>query len=321
MLNVVELVSFADIKAAADRIAPDAVRTPLVPVLHGTDPARPLWLKPENLQPTGAFKLRGALNAVRSLSPAQRAAGVVTHSSGNHGQALAYGGKLEGVSVVVVIPKDAPSVKIEACQAHGAQVVLVAPEDREPRMLQLAEERGLTTIPPYDHRDIIAGQGTVGLEIAADLPEVATVLVPVSGGGLLSGVAAAVKALAPDARVVGVEPELAADAWESFRAGELVRWSVADCNRTIADGLRAQLSALTFAHVREHVDEIVTVSEAQIESAMAWLARNGRVVAEPSGAAATAAYLCADLPPGPTVAVVSGGNADPDRYARILAGG
>ncbi|MGL6236381.1 MAG: threonine ammonia-lyase [Segniliparus sp.] len=315
-----ELVSLADIKAARSRIAPDVVRTPLVPVLRASGPARSLWLKPENLQPTGAFKLRGALNAVRKLNAEQRSAGVVTHSSGNHGQALAYAGKLEGVSVVVVIPKNAPAVKIEACEAHGAEVVLVEPAEREPAMLRLAQERGLVVIPPYDHPDIIAGQGTVGLEIAEDLPKVENVLVPVGGGGLLSGVAAAIKALLPTgARVIGVEPELAADAKESREAGSVVSWPVELRSRTIADGLRTQLSELTLAHVRELVDDIVTVTEEEIEASVRWLAREARIVAEPSGAVTTAAFLSGKTPEGLTAAVVSGGNVDPALYASMIA--
>ncbi|NUS64100.1 MAG: threonine/serine dehydratase, partial [Saccharothrix sp.] len=234
------LVTISDIRAAADRIRDAAVRTPLLRFDDG------LWLKPESLQPVGAFKIRGAYNALASLPEDVRARGVVAYSSGNHAQAVAYAAKLFGVPAVIVVPDDTPKVKVDATLSHGAEVVQVPMPMREARAAELVAERGATLIPPFDHPDVIAGQGTVGLEVVADLPDVATVLVPVSGGGLISGVAAAVKALSPATRVVGVEPELAGDAAESLRAGALVRWPAEDRARTIADGLRAQPSELTF---------------------------------------------------------------------------
>ncbi|MGQ0837071.1 threonine ammonia-lyase [Actinokineospora sp.] len=314
------LVTLEDIQAAADLIKGTAVRTPLLPC-PWTAPDRPLWLKPENLQPIGAFKIRGAYHAVARLTDERRARGVVAYSSGNHAQAVAYAAKLFDIPAWIVLPEDTPRVKIEATRAHGAEVVLVAVGQREVRAHEITEQRGATLIPPFDHPDVIAGQGTIGLEIIADLPDVDLVLAPVSGGGLISGIAAAVKALRPATQVWAVEPELAADTAASLAAGELVSWPVADRNRTIADGLRSQPSALTFAHQRALVDGIVTVSEDEIRRAVAEIAHRANLVAEPSGAVATAGYLyrADELPKGRTVAVVSGGNLEPATLAELLA--
>jgi threonine dehydratase len=307
------LVSLAEIRSAAARIEPYVVRTPLL-----RTPARPgLHVKPECLQPTGAFKLRGAVNAVASLPSAAREAGVITHSSGNHGQALAYAARDAGIPCVVVMPDISVPVKIEAVRLLGAELVLVPVAERAARTAELASARGLTIVPPYDHPHIIAGQGTVGLEIMTDAPSPAAVLVPVGGGGLASGVATAVKALSPSTPVIGVEPSLAADAAESLAAGRLITWPVAETSRTVADGLRTALSELTFAHLAARLDGIVTVSEEEILSTVGSLAREYRIVAEPSGAVAPAAWLHHapavrerfDLGDGPVVAVVSGGNA------------
>ncbi|WP_336208428.1 threonine ammonia-lyase [Nonomuraea sp. LPB2021202275-12-8] len=302
------LVTIEDIRAAAERIEPAVLRTPLVPVGD-------VHVKPESLQRVGSFKLRGAYNAVASLRPA----GVVTHSSGNHGQALAYAARSFGVPCVVVVPEGTPQVKTSAIEAHGAELVIVPRERRLSEAEKLAAERGLTMIPPYDHPAVIAGQGTIGLEIVADLPEVDVVVVPVSGGGLISGVAAAVKALRPEATVIGVEPELAADAAESLALGRPVVWEPARAFRTIADGLRAHLSELTFAHLRAHVDGIVTVSEDEIRAAIRHLAVTGRLVAEPSGAAATAACLSGRIPAGRTAVLLSGGNVDPALFREVIS--
>ncbi|MEJ2859373.1 MULTISPECIES: threonine ammonia-lyase [unclassified Saccharothrix] len=304
------LVTIDDIRSAAAALEGVAVRTPLLRFDDG------LMLKPESLQAVGAFKIRGAYNALSRLAPDVRSRGVVAYSSGNHAQAVAYAARLFGVPATIVVPDNAPAVKVAATRAHGAEVVQVPMSEREQRAYELVEERGATLVPPFDHPDVIAGQGTVGLEIVADMPDVECVLVPVSGGGLISGVATAVKALRPAAKVIGVEPELAGDAAASLRAGELVRWSAAERERTIADGLRAQPSELTFAHIREYVDDIVTVSEAEISAAVGRLARQARLVVEPSGAATTAAYLKA--PTTKTVAVISGGNIDPEVFAQLL---
>src|SRR5262245_60235842 len=212
------------------------------------------------------------------------------------------------------MPDVAVASKVAAVRALGAQVELVPPAERDARSAQLAAERGLALIPPFDHRDVIAGQGTVGLEIVADLSDVTAVLVPVGGGGLASGVATAVKALNPAIRVIGVEPELAGDAAESLRAGRLITWPVERTYRTAADGLRTHLSELTFAHLRAYLDGIVLVTEDEIHAAVRELARGAHLIAEPSGAVATAAWLYhrdeLGPPDGPVVSVISGGNAD-----------
>ena len=311
-----DLVTLDDVRAAAKSIHGVAVRTPLLTWLDGDG----LRLKPESLQPTGAFKVRGAQHAVACLPAERRAAGVVTHSSGNHGQALAYASRAFGVPCVVVMPDVAPAVKVAATRALGAAVVLVPPAERVARMEQLVASRGLSPIPPYDHRDVIAGQGTVGLEIVEDLSEVDAVLVPVGGGGLASGVATAVKALRPSAAVIGVEPEYAADARDSIAAGTVVTWPVEQAYRTIADALRMPLSELTLAHLSARLDGIVTVSDEEIQDTIGRLARTARLVVEPGGAAAVAAYLHrrASLPTGRTVAVVSGGNIDPQLLRSLL---
>lgn len=317
------LVTLDELAEAAKHIDGVAVRSPLLPC-----PWSPgLWLKPENLQPIGAFKVRGAVHALANLEERVRAAGVVTHSSGNHGRALAYAARRFDVPCVVVMPDVAPALKVNAIRELGAEVELVPAAERESRSAALGRERGLTMIPPFDHPDVIAGQGTIGLEIAADLPGTACVLVPVGGGGLASGVAAAVKALVPGARVVGVEPALAADAAESLAAGRLIVWPVEATYRTVADGLRTHLSELTLAHLRAHLDGIITVTEEEILATVGVLARSARLVAEPSGAVATAAWLHRrdelrdrfGVTDGPTVSVVSGGNIDPAELARLVA--
>lgn len=312
------MVELADVRAAAKRIRGLHVRTPLLPwPLAGSN----VWLKPENLQPTGAFKLRGASNAIGVLSDAQRAAGVVTYSSGNHGRAVAWAARKYGVPAVVVMPDTTPAVKIDGVRALGAEVVLVPAAERESRAEEILAERGGALVPPFDHPDVIAGQGTIGLEIAEDLPDVDTVLVPVSGGGLISGIAVAVKSLRPQARVIAVEPELAGDLAEGFAAGRRVGWPHEKTLRTVADALRVPLvGELTWAHIEQFVDEVVTVSEHVILETTARLATSARIVAEPSGAVAPAAALTRpDLCAGRTVAIVSGGNVEPSLLVRVLS--
>ena len=311
------LITLDDVRAAADTIKGAALRTPLLPApWAGPD----CWIKPESLQPIGAFKIRGAHNAVGSLEDEVRRRGVVTHSSGNHAQALAHAARAYGVRAVVVMPETAPEVKRAATIALGAEVVPVPPAERESRAAALAAEQGLTLVPPYDHPHVIAGQGTVGLEIVEDLPDVDVVLVPIGGGGLASGVATAVKGLRPRAAVIGVEPELAGDAADSFRRGELVTWTDEQRQRTIADGVRTPLSPLTWEHIRTLVDDVITVTEDEIRAATAAVVRGARLVAEPTGALSIAAQLfhCARLPAGRRVAVLSGGNVDPALLAEVL---
>jgi threonine dehydratase len=315
------LVSLDDVRAARERIAATCVRTPLL-LAGPDDDVRALRVKPESLQPTGAFKLRGATNAVAQLGPDERAAGVVTHSSGNHGQAVAYASLAAGVPCTVVMPDNAAPVKVAATRRWGARIVPVPVAERITATEQIADETGATVIAPYDDPRVIAGQGTVGLEILTDADDVDTVLVPVGGGGLISGVAVAVKALSPSTRVIAVEPELSADLAESFAAGQRVAWPEELVARTSADGLRADvIGELTWPHIQAHVDEVLTVSEAAIAEAMGYLARRARLVAEPSGAVATAGWMThpdrASL--GRTVAVVSGGNVDPAAFAAAIA--
>jgi threonine dehydratase len=318
------LVGLEQIRAAATTLLGVAIRMPLLP--YGR-PEERIYLKAENLQPIGAFKLRGAYVAIASLSDAERRRGVVTYSSGNHGQGVARAARVLGVRAVVVMPDDAPQIKRRRVADDGAEVVVVGPasDERQARAEAIAAEQGLAIIPPFDDDRIIAGQGTIGLEIVEDLPTTALIVVPVGGGGLASGVSTAVKALRPDIRVFGVEPELAADAKESLEQGSIARWSAADVSRTIADGTRTQaLGERTFAHLRAHLDGIVTVTERQIAGAVRLLAERARLVVEPSGALAIAAIAfrgeALDLPDGrgDVVAVVSGGNIDPDLFRTYL---
>lgn len=311
-----DLVTLDDVRAAATGLAGRIVRTPLLPCPWDDG----LLVKPESLQPVGSFKVRGATHAVAQLTTDERARGVVTHSSGNHGQALAYAARAAGVPCTVVIPQGAPQVKVERVRALGAEVQLVPPADRLPAAQRIVAAQGRVLVPPYDDRRIIAGQGTIGLEIVEDLPDLAAVLVPVGGGGLASGVATVLRALRPEVAVIGVEPSHAADARDSLTAGEVVVWDVARTHRTAADGLRTALSPLTFAHLRVRLDGIVTVTEDEIATAMAYLVRQARLVVEPSGAVTTAARMFRreELPAGRTVAVVSGGNVEPESLARVL---
>jgi threonine dehydratase len=315
------IVSINEIREAAERIRGVATRTPLLRWDYTT------WLKPESLQPVGAFKMRGAYNKIASLTDAERARGVVTYSSGNHAQAVARAARLLGVEAVICMPREAPRVKIEGVQADGAEIQFTGmdSEERHELALRLVEQRGLVMVEPYDDPAIIAGQGTIGLEIFEDLPEVTSVVVPVSGGGLSSGVATAIKALAPEARVIGVEPELAADAKASLESGTLVTWTAEETGRTMADGLRTNsLGPLPFEHLRRYLDEIVTVSEDEMAAAMRALAQRARLVIEPSGAAAMGAHLAGSVPQSETddarVVILSGGNVDPELFLGILSG-
>ena len=313
-----KLVTIDDVRSAAERIRPHVVRTPLLAARWGDD-ERPLWIKPENLQPIGAFKVRGAFNAVDAVR--HTASDVVAYSSGNHAQAVAYAAATFGLRAHIVMPEETPGVKIEATRDLGARVVLSAAGKREEVAEQVLADTGGVMIPPFDHPDVIAGQGTIGLEIAEDLPSVRNVLIPVSGGGLASGIGTALRALCPDAKIFGVEPELAADATESLREGRRVDWTIEDRNRTIADGLRSQPSDLTFAHLRQVLDGMITVTETEIRSAVRELAFRARLVSEPSGAVTLAAYRQDVTPPGPTVVILSGGNVEPTTLAQILAEG
>jgi len=311
----VQLITIDDIRAAAERIRADVVRTPLVPAAW----AGPVWLKAESLQPIGAFKVRGAFNAIGRLDADVRARGVVAYSSGNHAQAVAYAAARYGVPAHIVMPEETPNIKVAATRAHGAQVILCAAGQREAVAAEVVERTGGVLVPPFDHPDIIAGQGTLGLEIAEDLPDVENVFIPVSGGGLASGVGTAIKALCPGAKVFGVEPELAGDTAEALRLGRRVDWPIEDRNRTIADGLRSQPSDLTFAHLQRVLDDAVTVSEDEIRGAVRDIALRAHLVSEPSGAVALAGYRRV-APAGRTAVVLSGGNVEAALLREILAG-
>jgi len=316
-----------DIRQAQARLFGITVRTPLVASrlhqLHGAHDKATLYLKAENLQPIGAFKLRGAYNKIASLPPEERSRGVISYSSGNHAQGVAYAARALGVKAVIVMPTSAPAMKREATAAMGAEIVLVGPssEERKDRAEELARRHGYVIVPPYNDEQIIAGQGTIGLEILEDLPEVEEVLVPVGGGGMISGVATAIKLLKPSARIIGAEPELAADAQASLRSGKIVQLPAEEVARTADDGLRTQsIGDINFQHIRQYVDDIVTVSEDDIRRTMRLLAANPRTIAEPSGAVAVAAFLFhrRRLPPARVnVAVISGGNIQPEMLDEI----
>ena len=314
--NFAGLLSIDAIRAAARRIAPHVRSTPLVAMTPTG-----LKLKAESLHPVGAFKLRGAFNALLSLSDAERARGVIAHSSGNHAQAVAYAAHVLGMKAVVVMPGAVSRTKLDATRHWGAEIHLVDPAGREraETCAALARENGYAVIEPFDSLAVMAGTGTIGLEILEQCPDVKTVTVPVSGGGLIGGVAAALAQSGRDIRVIGVEPEFASDARQSFQRGEIVRIEPEETMRTMADGLRVpQLGALPFAHIRKFVHDIVTVSEEQIADAMRRIAREARLVAEPSGAVAPAGALVHGFAPETTVAILSGGNLDLDRYAAVL---
>ena len=316
------MVFLDDIRAAQAILQGIAVRTPLFE-WTGPSAQRKLYLKLENLQPSGAFKLRGAYNKVASLSNEERRRGVISYSSGNHAQGVAYAARAFGVKAIIVMPGNAPKNKLEATAALGAEIVTVGngSEERRLRAEELAAEQGYAIVPPYNDEKIIAGQGTVGLEIIEDLPNVETVLVPVGGGGLISGVAAAIKLSNPKVKMIGVEPELAADAQASLRAGRIVSFPAAQVSQTLADGLRTQsVGAINFEHIRAYVDDIVSVTEGEIREAMRVLSANPQTLAEPSGAVAPAAFMShADELPNTkfNVAVISGGNVDPKLLAEL----
>ena len=341
-------VTLAAIRHAADVIRGAVVRTPLLPFgppIAGDALGRTrVWLKPESLQSIGAFKIRGAYYSIATLSPNRRAAGVVAHSSGNHAQGVARAARLLGVRALIVMPSDAPLIKVERVRADGAEIVFVGTdsEERLQRAAEIAASEGLSPVEPYDDAATIVGQGTVGLEIVEQLAAIEaegeaegsragahvdpfTVLVPVGGGGISSGVAVAVKSLRPDARVLGVEPALAADARDSLDRGEIVIWPAEEVSRTIADGQRTtHLGRIPFAILRRHLDGILTVTEDEIARAMVRASLEARLVVEPSGATALAAWLfhADELPAGGrVVCILSGGNVDPARYEQLLARG
>jgi threonine dehydratase len=314
-------VSLDALRAAAERLKGVAVRTPLLQ-LPGLS-ARlgvPVALKCEQLQPIGAFKIRGAYNAIAQVAGAGGAQGVVTQSSGNHGQAVAYAARVFGLRAVVVMPASTPQVKVDGVKQHGGEVVLAGASrsaEQRQRAEAIARDQDLVMVPPYDHPDVVAGQGTVGLEILEQQPEVDTIVVPVSGGGLLAGISVAVAALKPSVRLVGAEPAGAAKLTAALAAGAPV---ALDHTESMADGLLARaIGDFTFAILQRVVREAVRVSEEEIAGAVRFLHHEAGIRPEPSGAVAVAALLAGHLrPTGPTVAVVSGGNVDPVLYQRLV---
>ena len=324
------MITLSDLRAAQSRLQGITIRTRLIefdswvpqvsPTLRDQRIAfdgRRLLLKPENQQPIGAFKLRGAYNKIASLSEAERQRGVISYSSGNHAQGVAYAARALKVKSVIVMPNNAPAIKREATAKLGAEIVLVGPgsDERKSKAEELATEHGYVIVPPYNDERIIAGQGTIGREILEDLPEVEAIFSPVGGGGLISGVAAAIKLTKPEVKVIGVEPELAADAQASLRAGKIVQFPAEQVSRTLADGLRTQsVGPINFEHIRAYVDDIVTVTEDEIRQAMKLLAQNPKTIAEPSGAVSLAGFLFRhdQLPmTNLNVAIISGGNIEP----------
>jgi len=317
------MITLSDIRSAQSRLKGVTVRTKLVEFKLCAEDPRRLCLKPENQQPIGAFKLRGAYNKIASLSEAERKRGVISYSSGNHAQGVAYAARALGVKAIIVMPNNAPVIKREATAKLGAEIVLVGPgsDERKTKAEELAAEHGYVIVPPYNDEKIIAGQGTIGLEILEDLPQVEAVLSPVGGGGLISGVAAAIKLTNAKVKVIGVEPELAADAQASLRSGKIVQFPAEQVSRTIADGLRTQsIGPINFEHIRAYVDDIITVTEDEIRQAMKYLSANPATVAEPSGAVATAGFVfhAKELPHTKVnVAIISGGNIEPQMVQEL----
>ncbi len=317
------LITLNEIRRAQERVRGVALHTPLVPWLSSTDKEQ-FFLKAESLQPIGSFKLRGAYNMISSLTPAERKRGIIAHSSGNHAQGVAFAARALRTKATIVIPRTAPKVKIDATRSLGAEIVLCGPNsaDRIRESEALAAEHGYVMVPPYNDLRIIAGTGTIGMEILDDLADTKLVLVPVSGGGLISGVAAAVKLRKPSCKIVGVEPELAADAQASLKAGKRITFDPAQVNQTIADGLRTTpVGEIPFEHIYRFVDDIITVTEDQIRKAIKMLLLQARLVAEPSGAVTSAAWFFHrdKLPTARrTVAVVSGGNIAPEMLREIM---
>lgn len=319
-----KLVTLDEIAATHERIAPYVMATPLCEM-----PESRLLVKAESLQPSGAFKLRGAFNSLLQLDEIGAGCGVVAHSSGNHAVAVAYASSVLKVPAVIVMPDDAPRLKLEWTSRLGAEVVIVGPasSERAQRAIEISENRGWPLVEPYDSNHVISATGTVGIEILEQLGTGTDagfdLYLPSSGGGLVSGVAAAVKLSGANCRVIAVEPEIAANALASRQAGKRVTLPASKMSQTIADGLRVQcLGELNWMHIEEFVDEIVTVTDDEICHAMRAVAFQARLVTEPSGAASVAAAMACrggSPEPGRRVAVISGGNVDPALFVRALS--
>lgn len=296
------------------------MHTPLIQSAHFPG----VYYKAESFQPIGSFKIRGAYNRIAALPESERDGGVIAYSSGNHAQGVAYAARALGIPAIIVMPTNAPSIKIEATRGYGATVVLYDPlsENREEVTARLMDGHAWVLVPPFNDPHVIAGQGTMGLEIVGDLPDVDTVLVPIGGGGMISGIATAIRALKPGVRIIGVEPEMADDARQSFERGQIVTLSAAQTGRTLADGVRTlALGDLTFAHIRTLVDQIVTVSEAELRAAARHIILNEHLITEPTGALPLAAWLrYRERWPDArkVVLIVSGGNIDPITLRELI---
>lgn len=314
------LVSVNDLYQARERISATCLRTPVLSVPHPLT-GHPLWVKAEALQRTGSFKLRGVANAIAALDPNASTKGVITYSAGNHGRALAFAARQAGIPATVVMPETASMLKVGQTRSEGATVLLLPPDEIVTHAEHHSAEHGLTFIPPFNDARVIAGQGTVGLELLDQVQDLDVVLVPVGGGGLAAGVATAIKKHRPNAKVIVVEPELAGDLAESFAMGQRVAWTREQTRRTIADGLRSPVVGdLPWEHIKSLVDDVVTVSEDSIVSAMRWLAEHAKIMVEPSAAVATAAVLqhSQTLPAGTTVTVATGSNIDLQTFVSIV---
>lgn len=321
-MNDTALLTCSDVEQAAVRLRGAAHRTPVL--TSATADARTgarLFFKCENYQRMGAFKFRGAFNAIARFTPAQRAAGVLTFSSGNHAQAIALSARLAGIRATIIMPHDAPALKVQATREYGGEVLFYDryTENREEIARRLATERGMTLVPPYDHPDVICGQGTAAQELFEDVGPLDLLLVPLGGGGLLAGCALAASGLAPGCKVIGVEPEAGNDGQQSLRRGQIVHIGVP---RTIADGaMVTHVGEHNFEVIRRRVDDIVTVSDAQLVETMKFLAERMKMVVEPTGCLGAAAALCGVLPvAGKRVGIlISGGNVDLSRFAALVA--
>ncbi|MGX4642398.1 threo-3-hydroxy-L-aspartate ammonia-lyase [Massilia sp. SYSU DXS3249] len=315
-------LQFNDVEQAAARLEGAAHRTPvLTSTTANARTGAQLFFKCENYQRMGAFKFRGAFNAIARFTDAQRAAGVLTFSSGNHAQAIALSARLAGIRATIIMPQDAPALKVQATKEYGGEVIFYDryTENREEIARRLAEERGMTLIPPYDHPDVICGQGTAALELFQDVGPLDVLLVPLGGGGLLAGSALAASGLAPDCKVIGVEPEAGDDGRQSLRKGEIVHIGVP---KTIADGaMVTHVGEHNFEVIRRRVDDIVTVSDAQLVDTMKFYAERMKMMVEPTGCLGAAAALHGAYPvAGKRVGIlISGGNVDLSRFAALVA--
>ncbi|HAT7506193.1 threo-3-hydroxy-L-aspartate ammonia-lyase [Citrobacter braakii] len=317
------LPDYNDVAAAAERIADYANKTPVMTSRTVNDEfGAEVFFKCENFQRMGAFKFRGAMNALRQFTPEQRAAGVVTFSSGNHAQAIALSAKLLGIPATIIMPHDAPAAKVAATKGYGGNVVIYDryTEDREKIGRELAEKQGLTLIPPYDHPHVIAGQGTATKELIEEVGQLDVLFVCLGGGGLLSGSSLAARHLSPDCIIYGVEPEAGNDGQQSFRSGKIVH---IDTPKTIADGAQTQhLGNITFPIIQRNVHDILTVSDDELVASMKFIAERMKIVVEPTGCLGFAAARArkAELRGKKVGIIISGGNVDISRYSEFLAG-